>query len=67
MSLWSVDDAATRELMEPYYEELLAGGGRGEAFHRAQLAMLSRGDRAHPYCWASFIMSGSDAPLDTNS
>ncbi|MDC0746228.1 CHAT domain-containing protein [Polyangium mundeleinium] len=63
MSLWSVDDAATRELMEAYYDRLLAGCGRSEAMRLGQLEMLDRPDRAHPYYWASFIVSGSDAPL----
>ncbi|MDI1478932.1 CHAT domain-containing tetratricopeptide repeat protein [Polyangium sp. y55x31] len=63
MSLWSVDDAATRELMEAYYDKLQAGCGRSEAMRLAQLEMLDRADRAHPYYWASFIVSGSDAPL----
>ncbi|XXU61288.1 CHAT domain-containing tetratricopeptide repeat protein [Sorangium sp. So ce1078] len=64
MSLWSVDDAATRELMEAYYERLLDGGGRGDALRQAQLEMLRRPDRAHPYYWASFIVSGDPAAMD---
>jgi CHAT domain-containing protein len=64
MSLWSVDDEATRELMEAYYEKLLAGGGRGEALREAQIEMLRRAGRAHPYYWASFIVSGNPAPLN---
>lgn len=63
MSLWGVDDAATCDLMEAYYEKLLAEEGRGEALRRAQLEMLIRRPRAHPYYWASFIVSGNDAPL----
>jgi CHAT domain-containing protein/tetratricopeptide (TPR) repeat protein len=64
MSLWSVDDAATCELMVAYYDKLLAGGGRGEALRQAQIEMLGRLDRAHPYYWASFIVSGNGAALD---
>ncbi|WP_437965706.1 CHAT domain-containing tetratricopeptide repeat protein [Sorangium sp. So ce260] len=64
MSLWSVDDAATCELMEACYDGLLDGLGRGEALRKAQLAMLGRPERAHPYYWAGFILSGNDAPLD---
>ncbi|WP_437299126.1 tetratricopeptide repeat protein [Sorangium sp. So ce426] len=64
MSLWKVRDDATRELMQAYYDRLLAGGGRGEALRQAQLAMLANPDRAHPFFWASFIASGSDAALD---
>jgi CHAT domain-containing protein/Tfp pilus assembly protein PilF len=64
MTLWEVNDEATRELMEAYYDQLLAGVGRSEALRRAQLAMLSRPERAHPNLWAGFIVSGSAAPID---
>lgn len=44
MSLWQVDDAATRNLMSDYYIRLQRGKGRAEAMRQAQLAML-RGDK----------------------
>jgi CHAT domain-containing protein/Tfp pilus assembly protein PilF len=40
MSLWQVDDAATRDLMSDYYTRLKRGEGRNEAMRRAQLGML---------------------------
>ena len=40
MSLWQVDDAATRDLMSDYYTRLQHGEGRAEAMRQAQLAML---------------------------
>jgi hypothetical protein len=64
MSLWQVSDAATRELMEAYYAGLLGGGGRGEPMRQVQLAMLKDPGRAHPYYWASFIVSGNPSALD---
>jgi CHAT domain-containing protein len=64
MSLWNVDDAATSELMQSYYNHLLAGGGRSESLRQAQLEMLKSPDRAHPFYWASFIVSGNPAALD---
>ncbi|WP_437667302.1 tetratricopeptide repeat protein [Sorangium sp. So ce1182] len=67
MSLWNVDDEATRTLMEAYYGELLAGGGRGESLRRVQLTMLKNSEWAklsHPHYWAAFIVSGNDAALD---
>jgi CHAT domain-containing protein len=39
-SLWSVDDAATAELMKQFYSQLNAGVGRAEALRQAQLSML---------------------------
>jgi CHAT domain-containing protein len=64
MSLWKVNDAATREQMEAYYGRLLQGGGRSEAMRQVQLAMLHSPERSHPYYWASFIVSGNPAALD---
>jgi MYXO-CTERM domain-containing protein len=64
MSMWKVDDEATRDLMADYYGQLQRGGGRGEALRRAQLAMLVTPARAHPYFWASFIAAGNPATLD---
>ena len=40
MSLWKVDDAATRDLMVGYYKRLQAGEGRSDALRQVQLSML---------------------------
>jgi CHAT domain-containing protein len=64
MSLWTVSDKATRELMVAYYGRLNQGQGRGEALRRVQLDMLKSVNRRHPYYWASFIQSGEWANLD---
>jgi CHAT domain-containing protein len=64
MSLWPVSDRVTREMMTAYYQGLKHGLGRGEALRQAELAMLKRKDRQHPFYWASFIHSGEWANLD---
>ncbi|MGC2401937.1 MAG: CHAT domain-containing tetratricopeptide repeat protein, partial [Acidobacteriaceae bacterium] len=64
MSLWPVSDSVTRELMASYYRGLKAGMGRGEALRQAQLAMLARKGREHPFYWASFIQVGEWANLE---
>jgi len=63
MSLWDVDDEATRELMVAYYKRLLTGKGRAEALQQVQLGMLNSERRQHPYYWAGFIPSGAWTPL----
>jgi len=63
MSLWAVSDQATRELMVAYYGRLKQGQGRGEALRRAQLELLKKVNRRHPYFWAGFIQSGEWANL----
>lgn len=64
MSLWKVDDDATRELMTVYYDELFRKGARrSDALRDAQLALLRRKSTAHPFFWASFITSGASGKL----
>lgn len=63
MSLWPVSDEVTRQMMTSYYTGLKKGLGRGEALHRAQLAMLRQKGHTHPFYWASFIQSGEWANL----
>jgi CHAT domain-containing protein/Tfp pilus assembly protein PilF len=64
MSLWPVSDYVTREMMTAYYTGLKNGLGRGEALRQAELAMMKRKGRQHPFYWASFIQSGEWANLD---
>jgi CHAT domain-containing protein len=58
ISLWSVTDAETRDLMVAFYRALRAGRGPAEALRQAQLRLLGRGGTSHPFFWASFIASG---------
>lgn len=64
MSMWPVSDYVTRELMTKYYSGLKDGLGRGEALRQAELSMLHRKGREHPFYWASFIQAGEWANLD---
>jgi CHAT domain-containing protein len=64
MSLWPVSDVVTRQMMSAYYAGLKDGRGRGDALRDAQLAMLARRNRQHPFYWASFIQAGEWASLD---
>jgi CHAT domain-containing protein/Tfp pilus assembly protein PilF len=64
MSLWPVSDRVTREIMTAYYTGLKRGLGRGEALRQAELAIMKRKDRRHPFYWASFIQSGEWGDLD---
>jgi CHAT domain-containing protein len=65
-SLWNVDDASTRELMEEFYQRLAQGEPTSSALHNAKLDLLTRfGDRS-PYYWAAFITIGETfAPIQT--
>ncbi|MGA9997204.1 MAG: CHAT domain-containing tetratricopeptide repeat protein [Pyrinomonadaceae bacterium] len=63
ISLWKVDDDATRELMIDYYKKLQSGIGRAEALRQVQLKLLKSEDHNHPFFWAGFILSGQSGPL----
>jgi CHAT domain-containing protein/Tfp pilus assembly protein PilF len=66
MSLWKVDDEATRDLMNGFYKNLESGMGRTEALRQIQLSLLKSEDHNHPFFWAAFILSGDWRPLKTH-
>jgi CHAT domain-containing protein len=55
------NDDTTREFMERYYRNLLAGQSRTAALRDAMRAMRQK--QPHPYFWAPFITIGQDTPL----
>ena len=63
MSLWQVDDEATRHLMVGYYKGLMAKRGRSQALRRVQLRLMKQTEYEHPYFWAAFIPSGNWEPM----
>lgn len=63
MSLWQVDDVATKDLMAGYYAKLKAGRGRSSALRDVQLELMARKEYAHPFYWASFLPAGANTPL----
>jgi CHAT domain-containing protein len=63
MSLWKVDDEATRDLMVEFYEALVDEEGRSAALRKVQREMASSDERSHPYYWAAFIASGRWDPM----
>ena len=63
VSLWSVDDAATRILMERFYTHWLGGTrqlSKGEALRLAQLDLQRTTAYAHPRYWAAFQIVGAN-------
>ena len=65
LSLWSVSDDATKDLMVSYYQRLLGQESRSEAMRQSQLEMLNGQQYSHPYYWAAFIPSGNWQALTT--
>ncbi len=62
MSLWSVPDDETRELMTLFYESWLAGKSKHEALRAAQATLRERIRQRHgadlPFYWGAFVLVG---------
>jgi CHAT domain-containing protein len=56
MSLWKVDDTATQELMQTFYEEWSKSNNKISSFRNAQNKMREK--YKHPYYWGAFVMIG---------
>lgn len=61
VSLWSVADKSTAELMTDFYRRLLASGASSSssaALRGAQLSMISGKKYSAPFYWAPFVLIG---------
>ena len=56
MSLWTIDDEATTELMVWFYSELAATKSPASALRTAQMKLLK--ERPHPFFWSPFVLVG---------
>lgn len=56
MSMWSVDDEATQELMSIFYKEWIESGNKQDAFRKAQQELKKK--YKDPFYWGAFIMVG---------
>lgn len=65
MSLWSVPDQSTSEIMVYFYEELKKGHGKADALRNAKLRYLELADEntSMPYYWAAFTLIGDNEPI----
>jgi len=57
LSLWKVDDAATKDFVTSFYTRLAATKDVAESFHGARDEV--RAKYVHPYYWAAFYLSQS--------
>jgi len=59
VSLWSVSDISTADLMEEFYKNLIKNKlSKTDALRKAQLSLISDPKYSHPFYWAPFILIG---------
>ncbi len=59
VSLWSVNDKATAELMTKFYQKMLKEGqSPAAALRAAQVEMWKQKQWQSPFYWAAFVMQG---------
>ncbi len=56
MSLWSVADKETAELMQDFYENIKRTDNYQESLKESKMKMIKQD--VHPYYWSAFIMNG---------
>lgn len=61
LSLWSIPDEETKDLMVIFYSLLKSGKSKSEAMRDAQLALKKK--YPHPYFWGAFILQGDASPI----
>jgi CHAT domain-containing protein len=56
MSLWSVADKETSQLMSSFYKEINNNNNYSKSLQKAKLSMIK--NNLHPFYWGAFILSG---------
>jgi CHAT domain-containing protein len=57
-SVWKVDDKATAEFMNGFYESLSTGASKAAALRSAKLKLIESKRYSHPRYWAAFVLTG---------
>lgn len=66
MSMWSVNDLTTIQIMNAYYKQLSQGDRKPESLRKAKLAYLNQVEEKrfyHPYFWGAFVHYGATDPF----
>ncbi len=59
VSLWSVSDSSTSQLMIDFYSNVLNGQEYSKALANAKRKMIGENKYAQPYYWAPFVLIGN--------
>jgi len=65
VSLWSVNDYVTAQIMKELYSNLSDGMTKSEALQQAKLSFMqtASGIGQHPAFWSPFVLIGNDEPI----
>jgi CHAT domain-containing protein len=59
-TLWSINDRATAQLMNTFYQAIATKSlGKAQAIRQAQLSLLKNPEYEHPFYWAAYTTIGN--------
>lgn len=69
VSLWEVNDASTKQIMNNFYTNLSNNKDKAEALRRSKLDYIenAKGLDAHPAFWSPFVQIGNSRPIALQS
>lgn len=70
MTLWSVDDKSTADILEDFYQEVEDGASLNEALRAAKINFIQNAptdELANPYYWAGLQLSGNAKPIHSKN
>jgi len=70
MSLWSINDNSTAEIMDIFYRELARGVSPAAALRKAKVEFLlnnKNSELIHPYFWAGLVVTGDNTMIASNN
>ncbi len=66
-TLWSINDATTKEVINSFYKYLNEGHSVGTALRKAKLEYIQSADDPNPFFWAAFTLTGESIHLPKNT
>ena len=64
VSLWAIDDEATLQFMESFYQQLADGKRTSVALQRAMKCLRESQQSGAVKCWAPFLLIGDDVTIE---
>ena len=66
VTLWAIDDKATKEFMKHFYKHLSEGQLVSKCLHQARKHLRESDDFNDVRCWAPFVLIGDDVTINFN-